>query len=184
MAKTQVALGDQVYLWTNGNNGAGYAPKVIISAHGWYKAADQPWAPGASTLVFFVDHGNTLDDIGSAQTVKGLRRKQTVPGDNVVSVTDYTLGKYQEHSGDIAAFAKQNNMTVAEADNDMGMMGAGETYSTFRHMVDARFDYVTVRNRARYYGGPTIKLSALVELVRAENAYTEYFCAFCRELKA
>lgn len=181
MAKVSTELGNQIYLWTTA---AGvFAPKVIISAHGWSTANTGRWAVGASTLVFFVDHTKTLDDIGSAETVKGIPRKETVPNANVVDVVDYTLGKYQEHKSDIKAFAKTGKMTFAEAESDMAAFGVGETYATYRNMTDNLFDYVTIRNRHNHYGGNTIALSAVIEAVRAVNAYTEYLCAFCREVR-
>ena len=182
MAKVATELGNQVYLWTT--TAGVYAPKVIISAHGWRKANTGRWAVGASTLVFFVADGNTLDDIGSAQTVKGVPRTETVPNANTIDVIDYTLGKYIEHKSEIKKFAKKANMTFAEAERDMASFGVAETYATYRDMTDNRFDYVTIRNRAFGKGGATIKLSAVIELIRAQNAYTEYFCAFCREVKA
>lgn len=184
MAKAQVELGNQVYLWTNGTGLGGYAPKVIISAHGWCTANTGTWAVGASTLVFFVKHSKTLDDIGSAASVKGIMRKQVIPGDNIVDVVDYTLGKYQEHKSDIKAFAKMQGVTFDEADNDIGGFGVGETYGTYRNMDDNLFDYVTIRNRTKHKGGSTIALSEVIEQVRAVNAYTEYLCAFCREVRA
>jgi hypothetical protein len=179
MPKTAVELGSQAYLF----KGAAYATNVVISAHGFYYAGDGVYNPGGNQLLFYCRHGDTVDDIpmSTMLDVEGVVRER-VPGDNP-SCTDYRLFKFQEHKADIKAIAKGRGWTFDEAAEAIGTAGGGETYATFTSSDSTTNDYVTVRNRAPYKGGPVIRLSALIGLISATHQYATYKCCFCRELK-
>lgn len=163
--------------------GAGnYAPRCMISCHGWYNAKSGTYSPPAGiTLHFYVTHGNTLDDLNnSREALSGA--VQPLPAQAVTnpgSCTDYTLGKLQEHRKDIKALAKKRKVTEDEAEDMMGMFG--ETYRGLRGVTNATYDLVTVRNRKIK---STLTLSEVISAVERQHHYADYYCAFCRELRA
>lgn len=113
MPKVQVDLGGRAYLW---KEAGGYAPNVVISAHGIYRPNTATFQAGAPTLYFYCPHDGTVDDVPQATGVKNTPPTETIPDGNDVNCWDYTLFKYQEHSADIRAFAKAHQMTFAEAE--------------------------------------------------------------------
>jgi hypothetical protein len=178
MAKTQVDLDGRAYLW---KETAGYAPNVVISAHGFYRPNTGQFAPGATTLRFYCAHDATVDDVPQS-TRLNIAPVEIVPQGVVTTCFDYSLFKFQEHRADIRAEAKKHGMSFAEAESDLGKLG-GETYATFRDVNDVNNDYVTVRNRHSAFGGKELKLSSLIGLILAQNAYAVVKCCFCREPK-
>jgi hypothetical protein len=186
MAKVRVDLGGRAYLWKDAN---AYAPSVVISAHGFYRPNPGQYQPGAPTLLFYCAHDETVNDVPQSTRVDQERVVETVPQGNVTSCTNYVLFKFQEHSGDIKDYMKDQNrkgnqITFADAEDDLGQsfMG-GETYGTFRNVNDQNNDYVTIRWRHWSKGGHEITLQNLVTLILNEHNYATIKCCFCREPK-
>lgn len=188
MAKVRVSLGGRAYLFKDAN---GYAPSVVISAHGYYLPTTGTLSPGFPTLKFYCQHGGTVDDVPQSTRIRTTTPTEVVPHGTVVTTTDYLLFKFGEHKSSIKAQREKWNrdhpkkqQTFREMEDVIGQLGGGETYGTFRNVTDTQNDYVTVRNRHKAFGGPVISLSRLVALIQAEHAYTEIKCGFCRETKA
>ena len=182
MAKTRVDLGKQAYLWKESQ---GYAPNVVISAHGFYRPNTPQYSPGAPTLWFYCAHGATVDNVPQSTSVRLTKATELVPNGLTTTVADYTLFKFGEHRASIEKVAKQRGWSFAEAEATLGSSGmGGETYATFRDVTDTQNDYVTVRNRAKLFGGCEIRLSELVAAILAEHTYPVIKCCFCREAKA
>ncbi len=186
MPKVMVELGKRAYLF---KDAGAYAASVVISAHGYYLPTTGDLAPGFPTLRFYCQHGGTVDDVAQATGIRNTPATQTVPNGAVVTTTDYQLFKLGEHKATIKAARKRHNeahpaapVTFTRMEDLMGGMG-GETYGTFRNVVDVNNDYVTIRNRSNVYGGPVIGLGALIALIQAEHHYATIKCAFCRETK-
>jgi hypothetical protein len=187
MAKVRVKLGSRAYLFKNAN---GYAPSVVISAHGYYLPNTGNLAPGFPTLNLYCEDGATLDDVPQATTIRNTRPTEVVPQGNVTTTRNYLLFKYGEHKSTIesrrAKWSKDHpsdQKTFAQMEEMLGGLPGGETYATFLNANDNQNDYVTIRNRHNAFGGPVINLKTLIELIQAEHTYTTIKCGFCREAK-
>jgi len=186
MAKEQIELRadwdalSRAYLFKQ--PGAGnYANNCLISCHGWYTTKSGTYTPNANTtLHFYVDHGNTLDDLNnSREALSGiLAPRANLSVDSNGNCTNYTLGKLQEHKSDIEGLAKRKGWTVDEAEDAMGAFG--ETYRGLCGVNNTNFDIATVRNRNI---SSTLTLSKLISAIEREHHYANYYCAFCREMK-
>jgi len=194
MAKIQMKLtlqGDtfsRAYLFKQSGTG-NWAPRCLISSHGWFTAASGVYTPPVGVrLHFFCNHLVTLDDVGNArEAINGaIRPIQTITAP--ANCTDYTLGKLQEHKADIKAFVKKyrkvtNNPKAkyAEASLELGGLGGGETYEWLKAQDTPNFDLVTVRNRS--VGEKNVTLNRLITAISAVHAYADFDCVFCREQK-
>lgn len=175
MAKVRRKIGDKLYLWTDTVNT--YATECVISAHGFYVPPVNTFMPPAD-VEWYCQHNQTQNTASIASFSRGQNSSGV---SHNVNVENYSLYKYQEHSGDIKATAKSQNMSFKEAEKFMGgaLMG-GETYHTLRNLNRPSFDVVTIRWRG---DDKSISFQDVLRKVHAKNPYAKYHALFCREQK-
>lgn len=180
MGKIAVEIGNHAYLWKDED---GYADSVVISAHGHYTKKTSTVNNPSSTLVFYCEHGSTVDALPQATNLSAHRPVESVlPGHPVL---DYELSKYQEHGKDLKKLAKAQGWTFEEAESEAGSsFAAGETYATFRNYGRSDPDFITVRHRRYVPWTSSVSLSSLLQELEQIHSYASIRCCFCRELQS
>ncbi|MFO1050922.1 MAG: hypothetical protein U1F36_01750 [Planctomycetota bacterium] len=203
---TVVNLGRRMYLHKMGN---GYAPRVLITAHGGIQEKGKTFQlPKGVTVRFFTPHGTVLKDPGVTAILQGKDATETITGG---ACYNYELSKYQgRHGGSegkpaetyesigksMANFreaeekwqAKANPVVEKATYQGVDSLSGPEkaiwkwlmrSYTDYGQIYKDLCDVITIRNRVLSIGEITLK-DAIAAALKVNPKYTTFECSFCR----
>jgi len=186
----QIAIGDDLYLWTYDAAG-NPAPNLVISAHGGYSGEDRITRPQGTTLAFYGPHKVALQDPGLDKIMDA--RAKAVAVNHGGTCINYFLSKYQgKHSkgaetyqsiGDLLTKGttwEQMNQLLA-GDPKAAQMGIKPVPQTLVDQYKS-YDVLTIRNRWNI--GRGVKLGTVLDRLEkfagGKYKYPMIHCSFCR----
>jgi hypothetical protein len=179
----------------------GYAPKLIVSAHGGQGASPATFPlKGKERLLFYSAHGNAAPgrSLYFAAGMRDVGESESKPIEELAAPTqshNYRLVKYQGvHSAEGETYEKLQRMQEASAATFKRMTKnphklwkksatvVPDQYLTDADLPDVRdplaFDILTIRNRA--YSTVVTLDTVMSEVRKLSHAYEQIHCSFCR----
>ncbi len=192
MAIHMQEVGKSLYLFTTGVGS--YADECVISAHGGYSSSTKKFSVQATSLKYYVNHGDVQQDFGIAKFGgTGITKPEVIePIGAGQQSYNYELSKYQgRHGGtknkpaETYDSIKGEQISINEAVEAQKLMiekliAKGESQDRLdkvRAAVSRSFDVVTVRNR--WFSSGT-NLKDVIAQISKVHKYSVYHCFFCR----
>ena len=186
----QIAIGDELYLWTYDSAGSP-APSLIISAHGGYSGEDRINLPMWTTLAFYAPHKLAVLDPGLDKIMDARANACVVYHGG--SCVNYFLQKYQgKHNtcgetyqsigallGKATTWEDMNRLLVSDPKAaSMGLKPIPQT------LIDQYKQYDVLTIRHRWNIGRGVKLGTVLDRLAAfaggKYKYPMIHCSFCR----
>lgn len=159
----------------------GYAPSLVISAHGGITKKNSPtFNTKWGTLHFYSEHGEVTDDLGIRNFCTGGKESQRTTGKGLPPTSlcfDYDLSKYQgSHNKAGETYGSiEEAQSYVDSFNQLLIEAGDRAPKGSKMMVD--FDVLTIRNR---WNNKNVTLSQALAAVGALNKYDDVHCYFCR----
>jgi hypothetical protein len=157
----------------------GYAPSLVISAHGGIKENGAPtFHTKWGTLHFYSVHGQATDDLGIRNFCSGGKDNQRT--ESIVATSncyDYDLSKYQGKHNNVGESYEsiEGSQNYVDDFNELLLQAGDRAPKGSKQMVD--FDVLTIRNR---WYNKNVTLSQALSAIGKLNQYADVHCYFCR----